>query len=147
MGISWPDFLSLSIQIGHDSRECHKARLHSHESANCHCIVHWFSLLFLRGGINRWRSTWARPQYVRSRLRDVLFFRHGGWTLTVITLALTPGLAGRNCLSLPDHSKPLTGHLGGRSSRTRPLPGQSHTSARFIYHVMLHYEIPGHDRK
>lgn len=74
MGTSWPDFLSLSIQIGHDSRECHKARLYSHESASCHCIVHWFSLLFLGDRINRWRSTWARPQYVRSQFRDVLFF-------------------------------------------------------------------------
>lgn len=34
-GTSWPVFLSLTIATRHDIRECHKPRLHSHESARC----------------------------------------------------------------------------------------------------------------
>ena len=50
---SWPDFLSLTIQTGHDSRKCHKPRLLV-TSLPAHCNVHWFSLLYLkRNGIDR----------------------------------------------------------------------------------------------
>lgn len=49
-------------------------------------------------------------------------------------------------LSLPDHSKPIPGRLEGRSSRTRPLPKVT-SGARFIYHVILHHEIPSYQGK
>lgn len=143
-GTSWPELLSLTIQTGHNSRECHIPMLPSHESASCHCI-HRFSLLFFFS-LSLSEDRQMTVDIGKAAIRKT----HPTGPLPTVTgrigrlqpLPSRPDWRKGTVFPLPEHSKPLTRGAWVDLLSTQSLPGHSHT--RRTFELSCDITIPGY---